>query len=87
VATDRHRSWEKHLPRLKAELQKHAALAESLIECGYEEDLTWTRDLEGVEARDFDCRYSDKAFNLKKHETKLRKYLQSRAYIARHRLS
>lgn len=87
MTTERHRSWEKHLPRLKAEYQKHSDLADVLIECGYEQDQAWTMDLHGVEARDFECRYGKKVFNLKKHETRLRKYLQSRAYIARHRLT
>jgi Sulfotransferase family len=86
ITDSRQRIWEKHLPRLKAELERHPELAEALIECGYEEDKVWTEQLEKVQAREFKCRYSDRSLDLKNLETKIRKYWQSRAYIARHHL-
>jgi hypothetical protein len=86
IGTDRRRSWEQHLPRLKAELQRHPELAQVLIETGYERDREWLRRLDGVEPREFACRYRDHAFHPKQLETRIRKYFQARAYIARHHL-
>ncbi len=44
--------WREHLPRVKAELQRHPEMTRMLIELGYERDDAWTRVLDAVEAYD-----------------------------------
>lgn len=86
VSTSRQRNWESHLPRIKAQLQRHPELGRVLVDCGYESDLSWTRMLHAVEAKDFSCRYPTTPQPWKKMETHIRKFFQSRAYLARHGL-
>ncbi|MEM1230105.1 MAG: hypothetical protein AAGI15_06170 [Pseudomonadota bacterium] len=42
------RSWEDHLPRVKAQLAQHPQMTEALIRRGYEEDAGWTAMLDSV---------------------------------------
>lgn len=48
VETQRIERWREHLPRVKAELQRHPEMIDMLIELGYEPDASWTRALDGV---------------------------------------
>ena len=86
ITANRQRNWETHLPRLKDQMQRHPELGEVLVECSYETDDTWTRILEAVEPRDFPCRYPNRPSPWKTLETRVRKYFQSRSYLARRRL-
>lgn len=52
VETQRIERWREHLPRVKAELQRHPEMTRMLIELGYERDDTWTRVLDDVTAYD-----------------------------------
>lgn len=48
VEAQRIERWREHLPRVKAELQRHPEMTRMLIELGYEPDDGWTRALDGV---------------------------------------
>lgn len=41
-------NWRKHLPRVAGQLQKHGAIAQDLIEYGYEPDDAWLKELKDV---------------------------------------
>jgi hypothetical protein len=86
ITTERQRAWEAHLPRVKEQLQRHPELAEDLIRLGYEPDSSWLARLDQVQAKEFPCRYPERRFDFKRIETRLRKYFQSRAYLARYDL-
>ena len=87
ITGDRQRNWEKHLPRIKSQLDRYPDLPDLLIESGYEKDRAWTQLLSNVLPQEFDCRYPERVFFLKALETRLRKYVQARAYLARHSVS
>lgn len=84
IDTNRHAGWKDHLPRVKAELEKHPELGRELIRLGYEADDSWTQMLEDVTSKDFPCRSAGTTFSLKKLETRVRKHFQTRAYLRRH---
>lgn len=49
---NRNARWQRHLPRVKAELLRHPRMIDVLIELGYEPDAAWTRALDGVAPHD-----------------------------------
>lgn len=82
ISADRVNAWEKHLPRIKSELNKHPEMLKDLIENGYETDNSWTNILEGIDPIDYNCRYPDSKPIFKTIEVRFRKWLKSRQYIA-----
>jgi hypothetical protein len=49
VSADRLMEWKKHLPRVKAQLQRFGDISTELVELGYEPDSKWTGQLGEVE--------------------------------------
>jgi hypothetical protein len=82
ISADRVNVWQKHLPRIKSELNKHPEMLKDLIENGYETDNSWTNILEGIDSIDYNCRYPDSKPIFKTIEVRFRKWLKSRQYIA-----
>ena len=82
ICADRVNAWQKHLPRIKSELNKHPQMLKDLIENGYETDNSWTDILEGIGPIEYSCRYPDSRPILKTIETRFRKWVKSRQYIA-----
>jgi hypothetical protein len=87
ISTSRITGWYDHLPRIKEQLQHYPEMTAALVENGYEADDAWLEMLTSVEARTFPCRYPDREPVLKRLETRFRKWLQTRRYLARHHLS
>jgi hypothetical protein len=87
ISSDHQQRWKEHLPRVKAQWKKYPELADVLVECGYEPDRRWLESLKQVTEKDFPCRYPEKVSNFKRWETNLRKYFQTRSYLARHSLA
>lgn len=85
IDTSRQTGWKQHLPRIKSQYEKHPELADDLIRLGYEKDRAWLHDLESVESKEFPCRNPERNFPLKKWETHIRKFFQSRSYLRRKR--
>lgn len=54
VSTDRLMEWQKHLPRVKAQLQRFGDISAALVELGYETDSKWEDQLEDVVPQHFD---------------------------------
>lgn len=75
--------WQQHLPRLAHQLKLYPALGDDLIRLGYQRDGQWLQLLAGVEAREYPCRYPERAQKLKQWETSVRVYLKSRRYLRR----
>ena len=75
--------WHAHLPRIAAQLAAHPQLAQDLVRLGYEADESWLHLLNGVEAKEFPCRYPERKPYLKDWERDLRVYLKSRRYLRR----
>jgi len=50
ISIERTGNWRNHLPRIAGQILLHDAksLAEDLVECGYEKDDTWLKELQGV---------------------------------------
>jgi hypothetical protein len=48
VSPDALGSWQRHLPRLKAQLQRHGDISGDLIALGFEQDREWLCLLDGV---------------------------------------
>jgi hypothetical protein len=59
VSADRLVEWEKHLPRVKAQLQRFGDISAELVELGYEPDSNWMDQLRGVEPMYFDSVLDD----------------------------
>lgn len=83
ISPERITGWHAHLPRIKEQVEAYPGFTRSLIEYGYESDDSWLAMLEQVEAVKFPCRYPDNEPFLKRLETRLRKRLQARRYLAR----
>jgi hypothetical protein len=81
VSSDRIRSWEKHLPRIKYELQKHPEMADILTDLGYEIDKQWVETLNNVQPDKGSCRYPDNANPLKELEYRIRTAFKVKRYI------
>jgi len=73
--------WKEHLPRLKQQVERYPQLLADLVEHGYEDDNQWKECLEGIEANDFPCRYSDSSEFWKHLEQKLRFVGKRRRYF------
>ena len=83
VSKESLQKWHAHLPRIAAQLAAHPQLAQDLIRLGYEADESWLHLLNGVEAKEFPCRYPERKPYLKDWERDLRVYLKSRRYLRR----
>lgn len=59
-------NWRNHLPRLKAQIELHGDISNMLIELGYEEDSSWTHELNGVIPNNGKSHFSDNKDILKK---------------------
>jgi len=83
INTERHKEWQKHLPRIKSEIERHPELKSEVIRLGYETDDTWLDALNNITSKKYPCRTTESYLTLKKMETKLRKYFQIQRYIRR----
>lgn len=81
VSSDRVRSWEKHLPRLKYECNAHPEMADVLVELGYEPDKQWLEALNDVQPDKGGCRYRDKENPFKFFEYRVRTHMKTKRYI------
>ena len=54
VSADRLLEWEKHLPRIRAQLERFGDISSELVELGYEPDAQWKDRLRDVEPQCFD---------------------------------
>ena len=54
VSADRLLEWQKHLPRIKAQLERFGDISTELVALGYEPDSKWTDQLRDVKPRYFD---------------------------------
>ena len=86
VSSDRIQGWEKHLRRIKSQLEKHPEMVDILIQYSYEQDDSWTAILKNVTPAEYNCRYPDTESPVKAIETKFRTWRKSRRYISRHNL-
>jgi hypothetical protein len=75
--------WRQHLPWLAYQLRRHPELSAELIRQGYEADTQWLQLLEGVDALEYRCRYSERRQMFKEWEKSIRIYLKSRRYRRR----
>ncbi len=75
--------WRGHLPWIAEQYRRHPALADDLIRLGYEPDKAWLSALDGVQPREFPCRYPERRPYLKEWEKSVRVYLKSRRYLQR----
>ena len=62
-------------------MERYHQLLADLVEHGYEEDNQWKECLEGIEANDFPCRYSDSSEFWKHLEQKFRFVGKRRRYF------
>lgn len=83
ISADRQKNWQQHLPRVKEQLERYPSMQEDLLRLNYESDHTWTECLKQIKSQRFPCRYSDRGFQPKKIESKIRQYFKSKAYIRR----
>ncbi len=73
-------AWREHLPRIKDQLDKHPAVAQKLIELGYEEDNSWQAALEGVTPHQ--QKHKDEAPHFfKALEARFRYWMRTRRYL------
>ena len=73
-------AWGEHLPRIRDQLDKHPAVADKLIELGYEPDHSWRRMLEGVTPEP--QKHKDEAPHFfKALEAKFRYWVKTRRYL------
>ena len=73
-------AWREHLPRIRAQLDAHPAVAAALVRLGYEPDDGWTECLEGVAPHR--QRYKDEAPHFfKALEADVRYWWKTRAYL------
>jgi hypothetical protein len=73
-------AWREHLPRIKDQLEKHPAVAEKLIELGYEPDHSWQECLEGVTPQR--QKHKDEAPHIfKALEARFRYWVRTRRYL------
>jgi hypothetical protein len=84
VETSRIAGWENDLPRVKGEWQRHPEMAQALIDCGYERDDAWLRQLDGIQAEPAGLTGVRAAFRA--IDRRVRYWLKSRQYLARHGL-
>jgi hypothetical protein len=84
VDKSRKTGWMAHLPRLKQQIVRHPAMLDDLVHYGYETDNDWLRVLDGIEARTYPCRYSDRGEWFKHIEQSLR-YRKKIAHYLRQR--
>jgi len=82
ISQDSVSGWQRHLPRIKEQLQRRPAMAEALLRLAYEADHSWQKLLQDVEAQEFPCRYSEGREFFKESEKSLRMLLRSRRYLA-----
>ena len=54
ISADRLMEWQKHLPRIKAQLERFGDISTELVALGYEPDSKWTDQLRDVKPRYFD---------------------------------
>jgi hypothetical protein len=59
VSADRLLEWKKHLPRVKAQLERFGEISAELVELGYEPDAKWRDQLRDVEPQSFDSVLDD----------------------------
>jgi hypothetical protein len=81
ISTEDVQVWRRHLPRLAQQLQRWPGMARELVALGYEADDGWQSVLDGVEARNFPCRYPESRPLLREWETALRTWWRSRRYL------
>jgi len=80
----RTQGWRAHLPRLKQQIVRHPGMRADLVHYGYEADDAWLSILDGVQPRDFPCRYRDRGEWLKyleqglRYRGKIKRYLRRR---------
>jgi hypothetical protein len=73
-------AWREHLPRIRDQLDKHPAVADKLIELGYEPDHSWRECLEGVTPHR--QKHKDEAPHLfKALEARFRYWIRTRRYL------
>ena len=73
-------AWRDHLPRIRDQLDKHPAVADKLIELGYEPDHSWRECLEGVEPHR--QKHKDEAPHLfKALEARVRYWVRTQRYL------
>lgn len=83
VSGDANTGWEKHLSRLKQQVQRHPELVDDLIRWGYEQDGKWQDILEGVAPILYPCRYPDRPTPLRDLETGWRVRRKRKKYQTR----
>lgn len=72
--------WPEHLPRIKDQLKKHPAVADKLVELGYEPDHSWQACLDGVTAQP--QKHKDEAPHFfKSLEARFRYWVRTRRYL------
>ncbi|MEM7394946.1 MAG: sulfotransferase [Verrucomicrobiota bacterium] len=84
ISNDRIRGWEKHLPRVKAQLERFPELGRLLIERGYEADDQWMEMLNEVQAEHSVSWCTEETNPLHRIEREVRYWHKSRKYGARH---
>jgi len=86
INTDSIGRWRSNLPRVAAQIEQHGDISQTLIDCGYETDCSWTQELEGVVPDRRPSRYPDKVSVWDRFRKDLNIYLKTSAYRQRRRL-
>jgi len=81
VSTGRLKGWQKHLPRLKAQLERFGNISDDLVELGYEPNAAWEQQLEGVVAASYDSVLDKRLKSLSSLKMKYRIFRKITVYI------
>ena len=72
--------WQKHLPRVKHQVERYPQILESLIKHGYEPDESWLECLQSIEPAG-ETYKEDRAHVLRRKESDLRYWWKTRQYL------